>query len=233
MSEILVVGVYLADRPHMAGHLTYEVLASRDHGVTLRWLAVAPGGIGDFSVPGTVTVETMAVEKFSAIDRLAADAARFDWLIILDDDIELSVGFLDRFIALAERYDFALCQPARSINSYIDHGIVMQMPGLTARRTSFVEIGPLLAIRADALPLILPFGPDAGMGWGLDFVWPVRLEQAGLRMGIIDATPLAHRLRPPVSGYSREKAGQAFNACLAAHAHVMVPEAFSVLEAYV
>jgi hypothetical protein len=233
MSEVLVVGVYLAARAHSANHILYELLTSRRHTVTLRWAALAIGGEGACDVPCTVMVETKPLLKFILIDRLLADVGSFDWLIITDDDIELPPGFLDSFLALAERYDLALCQPARTVDSYVDHGIVMQMPGLAARRTRFVEIGPLTAIRRDAMPLLLPFGPDAGMGWGLDFVWPVAVEAAGLRMGIVDATPIAHRLRPPVTGYSHEEAARAYCICLASHPHLPPDRALSVLEAYV
>lgn len=186
-----------------------------------------------YDLPGTVAVFVDRLPKFGIIDSLSADAWRFDWLIIVDDDVELPNGFLDRFLGLAERHDFAVCQPARSLESHIDHGIVMQMPGLVARQTRFVEIGPLVAIRRDAMSLLLPFGAEAGMGWGLDFVWPVRLESAGLRMGIVDATPVAHRMRRPLSGYDHGPADRAMSERLAACPHLAPERAFTVVEAYV
>lgn len=232
MCEILLAGIYLAGRPNSAGHVAYECAQSRDHVLTQRWAAIAPGGVGDCSLPGTVAIYPEPEPKFAIIDRLTRDAGYFDWLIITDDDVELSEGFLDRFISLAERYDFALCQPARSLDSFIDHGIVLQMPGLAARQTRFVEIGPLVALRRDAMALLLPFGPEAGMGWGLDFIWPVAIEAAGLRLGIVDATPVAHRLRPPVTGYGHEGAARAMARALAACRHLPPSEAFTVVEAY-
>lgn len=233
MSSVLVAGIYLADRPHVAGHLTFELASSRTHEVTQRWTALAPGGVGFFDLPCTVTIVVDRAPKFALIDATTRDAGAFDWVLIIDDDVELPEGFLDRFIALADRYDFALCQPARTEDSYIDHSIVMRMPGLAARRTRFVEIGPVFAIRRDAMPLLMPFGAECGMGWGLDFVWPGIIEPAGLRMGIIDATPVAHRLRKPVAGYSHGDASQEMFRRMAAHPHLSHAEAFTVLEAHV
>ena len=48
-------------------------------------------------------------------------------------------------------------------------------------------------MRRDAAALLLPFDEACGMGWGLDLI--VKIEQAGLKMGIIDATPVTHALR--------------------------------------
>ncbi len=233
MSSVLVAGIYLADRPNAAGHILYELAGSAAHEVTQRWTALAPGGEGYCDLPCTVAIEVAPAPKFPLIDAMTLDAEEFDWVLICDDDIEIPEDFLDGFLNLAERFDFALCQPARTADSYIDHGIVTRMMGLLARRTRFVEIGPLVAIRRDAIPLLLPFGNDCGMGWGLDFIWPSIIEGAGLRMGIIDAVPVAHRLRRPVAGYDHETASRSMFRLMAMHPHLPRDAAFTVLEAYV
>ncbi len=233
MSRVLVVGIYLADRPHAAGHILYELLGSAAHEVVQRWTALAPGGEGHCDLPSTVSIEVAPAPKFALIDTMTHDADDFDWVLICDDDVELPKGFLDSFLDLAERFDFALCQPARTADSYTDHAIVTCMAGLAARRTRFVEIGPLVAIRRDAVSLLLPFGDACGMGWGLDFIWPGIIDGAGLCMGIIDAVPVAHRLRRPVTGYDHEDASRAMFQLLAAHPHLSRDQAFTVLEAYV
>jgi hypothetical protein len=233
VSRVLVAGIYLADRPHGAGQLLYEFAGSRAHEVIQRWTALAPGGRGHCDLPCTVSIEVDLAPKFALSNTMTHDADNFDWVLICDDDIEVPADFLDTFLDLAERCDFALCQPARTADSYIDHGIVMQMTGLSARRTRFVEIGPLVAIRRDAVPLLLPFGHDCGMGWGLDFIWPGLIEGAGLRMGIVDAVPVAHRMRKPVTGYDHEGATRAMSKLLATHPHLPPEQAFTILEAYV
>jgi hypothetical protein len=38
---------------------------------------------------------------------------------------------------------------------------------------------------------VFPFPVDARMGWGLDVLW-TRFQQQGLRLGVVDATPMLH-----------------------------------------
>ena len=232
MASVLAVGVYMADRPNTAAHIIHELATSLDHSVTQRWLALAPGGRGRFDLPLTEMVVTERTPKFTLLDRLTEDAQDFDWVMLCDDDVEVGSGFVDRLIGLSERHDFALSQPARTVDSFVDHPIVQIMPGLSARRTRFVEIGPVVCLRRDAVRLLLPFGPDCGMGWGLDFSWPVRIERAGLRLGIVDAAPVAHRLRPPVVAYDGANARREMFATMARHSYLNPDDAFTVLEAY-
>lgn len=233
MAKILVAGVYMADRSNTAMHLIHELQASAQHAVVQRWAALAPGGCGDCDLPSTELVFTEREPKFTILNLLTKDASSFDWLLLCDDDVEVTEGFLDRFIGLSQTYDFALSQPARTAGSYTDHPITQVMPGIQARRTRFVEIGPVVCVRRDAIPLILPFAEESGMGWGLDFVWPRLLEAAGLRLGIVDAAPIAHRLRPPAAAYNGDEARQKMFWALASHAYLPLDEAFTVLEAYI
>ena len=232
MANILVAGVYMADRPNTVAHLMFELAGSEEHDVVQRWIALAPGGQGRYDLPATEMVVTEPTPKFKLLDQLTDDAQYFDWLLLCDDDVEVGAGFLDRLIGLSKEYDFALSQPARTADSFTDHPIVQVMPGLLARRTLFVEIGPLICMRRDAMPLLLPFGESCGMGWGLDFIWPVRLDDAGLRMGIVDAAPMAHRIRRPVTGYNYASAHEEECATLARFPHLSKDEAFTVLQAY-
>ncbi len=232
MAKILVVGVYMADEPNTALHLIHELHASARHAVVQRWAALALGARGRRDLPSTEMVVTEPTPKFTILNRLAHDAGDFDWLILCDDDVELPDGFLDQFMALAEAYNFALAQPARTADSYTDHPIVQVLPGLKARRTRFVEIGPVVAMRRDAAALLVPFPADCGMGWGLDLVWPRVLEPAGLRLGIVDATPVSHRLRPPATAYDGEKARQSMYWTLATHGNLSLDDAFTILEPY-
>lgn len=232
MARILASGVYLADRQNSAPHLLYEFSRSASHQVVQRWAALSIGGQGRSDLPLTELVVTEPTPKFILLDRLTEDAQDFDWLVLCDDDVEVGPDFIDRLIDHAQRYDFALSQPARTADSYTDHPIVQVMPGLIARRTRFVEIGPVICVRRDAIPLLLPFGGACGMGWGLDFVWPTRLERAGLRLGIIDAAPVAHRIRRPAANYERARAERDMRQVLAAEAHLSAAEAFTILEIY-
>ncbi len=232
MARVLVAGIYMAQLPNTAAHIIQALSASPAHKIVQRWAALSPGGGGFCDLPFTKLVVTQPTPKFQLLNQLTKDATEFDWVFLCDDDVELSVDFLDRFISLAERYDFALCQPARTVDSFTDHPIVQILPGLTARRTNFVEIGPVVCMRRDAARLLMPFGETSGMGWGLDFVWPRILGGAGLRLGIIDATPIAHRFRPPAIGYDTTKAHREMALVMARQEHFTMDKAFTVLEAY-
>lgn len=122
-------------------------------------------------------------------------------MLICDDDIDLPAAFIDRYLDRVTKYDFALAQPARTHDSYIDHSIVEQLDGFDARRTRFVEIGPHFSVAREVYPHLLRFDESSPMGWGYDFVWPVVMEEIGRRMGIVDATPVARKLRKPVAHY--------------------------------
>ncbi|RYH66156.1 MAG: hypothetical protein EON54_05035 [Alcaligenaceae bacterium] len=233
MANILVAGIYVADRPNSAAHIIYELAKSKRHSVEQRWIALAVDGNGCADLPCTYKVVTRARPKFPLLDELTEDASMFDWVVLCDDDIEMGPDFLDTLIHWADQCDFALAQPARSPDSFTDHPIVQQLPGVSARRTRFVEIGPVVCLRQDAIAHLMPFGAGIGMGWGLDFVWPAIMEQAGLKMGIVDAAPVAHRLRRPAVNYDWTKAFQAMSNTLAGSRHLKLVDSFSVLEIFV
>jgi hypothetical protein len=232
--DVLVLGVYLADREHLAPSIARELAAAERWTVEQRWVALGRSPVpADLAEVTARRIET-PTPKFTILNRLLAEAnlARFAYVLVCDDDVALPAGFLDRYLALVERHDLALAQPARTHGSYVDHALVEQLDGLDARRTRFVEIGPVFSMRADVLPVVTPFSEESPMGWGYDFVWPVLLESAGLRMGIVDATPVAHDLRKPVVNYDHEEAERAMNAFLAGRPHLTRAEAFTILEAY-
>jgi GT2 family glycosyltransferase len=157
-----------------------------------------------------------------------ADAA--DWLLIVDDDVVLPVGFLDAFLWTAERFDLALAQPAHAFASHAAWPVTRRRPGLLARRTRFVEIGPVTALRADAFPVLLPF-PELAMGWGLDAHWSSAAAEAGLRLGVVDITPIRH-LRPIANSYPRAAAEEEAARFLANRPYVTRAEAAQTLDAW-
>jgi hypothetical protein len=157
-------------------------------------------------------------------------AAGHDWLLLLDDDVVLPRGFLDAFLFLAERFDLRLAQPAHAHASHAAWEVTRRRPGLVARRTRFVEIGPVTAVRADAFDALLPF-PDLAMGWGLVAHWGAIAAERGWPVGIVDATPVRH-LRPVAGAYPREAAVAEAEAFLDGRAYVTRAQAGEVLEAH-
>lgn len=140
----------------------------------------------------------------AAISSAAAPLASFDWLVITDDDIAFPARLLDDMVAIAAAADLALSQPSHAFLSHATYSITLRRCGLLARRTNFVEIGPLTLIRADIFSALLPF-PASRWCYGIDLLWSVAARRAGRRIGIIDATPIRH-LRPVAASYDIDAA---------------------------
>jgi hypothetical protein len=128
-----------------------------------------------------------------------------DWTLVVDDDVELPRRFLDRFLALCERFGLALAQPAQTLASHAAWRVTRRRAGSLARETRFVEIGPVTAFRREAAAELLPF-PDLRFGWGLDAHWAAVAAERGWRLGIVDATPVRHEGTPVATGYPSEQA---------------------------
>jgi hypothetical protein len=127
----------------------------------------------------------------------------YDWFFFPDDDLEYGDEFLAPFLRLLRRHDIALAQPALTADSFMTWEICRQVEGSALRRTNFVEImAP--CFRRDALELLLPTidAATSPMGYGFDLHWGFACEAAGLRAGIVDATPVAHRYRPVGKHYA-------------------------------
>jgi len=154
-------------------------------------------------------------------------AARFDWLLLVDDDVRLPRGFLDAFLLCAEGFGFRLAQPAHAFASHAAWEVTRRRPGLLAHRTRFVEIGPVTAIHRDAFAALLPF-PDLEMGWGLDTHWSALAAARGWPIGVVDATPVRH-LRPVAGDYPRDAAIAEAEAFLDGRAYVTREQAGQTL----
>ena len=131
--------------------------------------------------------------------------AGYDWLLVVDDDVVLPHGFLDAFIVLAERFSLRLAQPAHRYRSHAAWRVTRRRPASLVRETAFVEIGPVCAFHADTFATLLPF-PPLRIGWGLDAHWSAVAQQHGWKLGVIDATPVRHGLRPIAAAYDRQTA---------------------------
>jgi len=189
--RVLVVGVVRTDVPNLAAAARAELARSR-HDVTLD-LAAARPGLGKF-------------ENLDALLDRHAPLSAFDWVIVADDDVAFPRGFLDAFMAVAEAGGLQLAQPAHRRHSHAGWEITRRVPGADWRETTFVEIGPVTAFSRAATAELLPFPKDLRMGWGLDVHWSAVAQRRGWRIGVVDATPIGHTLRPAASDYPRETA---------------------------
>jgi len=207
LRRVLVLGVERPENALMAAAIRGELLSSR-HQVELY--TCPPDGRG----------------KFENLNLLLAahPADACDWLLVLDDDIELPRGFLDRFVFLCERFSLALAQPAHRLFSHAAWPVTRRRARSVVRETRFVEIGPLTAFAPPTFPVLLPF-PELRMGWGLDAHWAALAGEHGWRCGIVDALPIRHIAAPAAAGYPREDAVAEARAFLAERPYLRASEA--------
>jgi hypothetical protein len=207
LRRVLVVGVVRPQRAALAEAMRAQLLSSR-HDVELH--TCPPGARG----------------KFENLNRLLAahPPDDRDWLLLIDDDVELSGGFLDRFLFLCERFSLQLAQPAHRLDSHAGWPQTRRRARSVVRETSFVEIGPVTAFARATFPSLLPF-PELRMGWGLDAHWAAIAREQGWRCGVVDAVSIRHRAAPAAEAYSREAALAEARAFLAERAYVTATEA--------
>jgi GT2 family glycosyltransferase len=205
--RVLALSVQRPERRALADAIAAELERSRH---ALELYTCPPGELG----------------KFENLNRLLAahPPEGHDWLLMIDDDVELPRGFLDRFVFLCERFALSLAQPAHRLNSHAAWPVTRRQPGSVVRETGFVEIGPVTAFARATFPVLLPF-PDLRMGWGLDVHWAALAREHGWRCGVVDAVSIRHRAAPAAADYPREAAIDEARAFLADHPYVTAHEA--------
>lgn len=205
--SVLAIGIEREDRANLMGQARAELRRSR-HDVEVATCGV--GGRGKF-------------ENLNALLGAHPLDDR-DWLLVLDDDVALPRGFLDRFLFLAERFGLKLAQPAHRRRSHAAWRVTRRRAGSVARETGFVEIGPVCAFHRDTFDTLLPY-PRLQAGWGLDSHWAALARAHGWRIGVVDATPIRHVLRPIADSYRRADAMAEAQAFLAQRPYVTAAEA--------
>ncbi|HKG02200.1 MAG TPA: hypothetical protein VKB03_03400 [Conexibacter sp.] len=205
--SVLAIGIEREDRPNLMAAARAELTRSR-HDVEL-----ATSGVGDRG-------------KFENLNALldAHPLADRDWLLVLDDDVAFPRGFLDAFLFLAERFELKLAQPAHRRRSHAAWRVTRRRAGSVARETGFVEIGPVCAFHRDTFETLLPY-PQLQAGWGLDSHWAALARQRGWKIGVVDATPIRHVMRPIADSYRRADAMAEAQAFLAERPYVTAAEA--------
>jgi len=195
---VLLVSVY---RERNAAVLEPAVTEALDRGWDVRLWAL------DHASPLLVapTVAVGAGSRFPLLNTLVgtADLERYEWIVVVDDDVRLPHRSLGVLLSVAEQAGLDLVQPAHSARSHHTFDINMRRPLAIARRTSFVESGPAFAVRRPWIMRVLPFAPDHEMGWGVELEWH-DLAGEGARLGIIDAVAARH-LVPIGGGYPKDR----------------------------
>ena len=177
-----LVGIYRARNGERVRRIVQPAL---DDGWTVTWWALDEivDGLADITAgcgPGA---------KLPLLNELLRSSGS-EWLVVSDDDVEFERGDVVQLVSLCAQAGLDLAQPAR-VDPFVDHGITSARRLSLARRTSFVEIGPVIAIGPRWRDRILPFPEVRGMGWGLELEWH-ELHREGCALGIVDAIRVRH-----------------------------------------
>jgi GT2 family glycosyltransferase len=205
--KILALGVERTDVPNLLAAARAELERSRHE---VRFAQTTAGDRGKFE-------NLQALLATHPVD----DS---DWLLVIDDDVSLPPGFLDAFIFLAERFSLRLAQPAHRRRSHAAWEVTRRQTASVVRETAFVEIGPVFAFQAATFGTLLPF-PPLRVGWGLDAHWSAVAREHGWKLGVIDATPVGHGLRPIAASYDRTGAIEEGRSFLAGRPYTRAAEA--------
>ncbi len=139
-----------------------------------------------------------ACGRSKKINRTVAErsilASDMDWFLVIDDDVAVEPGFLDRFLAASEAAMLVLAQPAHRMHSHASYEVTQRNARSLVRRTRFVEVGPVVAVHRSVFHQVLPL-PETRWGWGPDFLWADTARRLDWRIGIVDGTAIEH-LRP-------------------------------------
>jgi len=177
-------------------------LTSGHHDVRL---ALAAAGEAEPALAAHTVAQGPGRGKFENLNAALERSEPADWTLVVDDDVVLPERFLDRFLGVCEAASLELAQPAQSRRSHAAWRVTRRRPLSLARRTRFVEIGPVTAFAAGPAEELLPF-PELRYGWGLDLHWAALGERRGWRRGIVDATPVRHEDAPVGSAYGHQEA---------------------------
>ncbi len=226
--SVAVLGLYAAEQAEMTARAVAELRRSA------RSVTFALGALDE---PDPSLAEVTAASglrgrgKFENLNALLerASGREADWIVVVDDDVELPSRFLDRMLFCAERFGFDLAQPAVTHTSHSAWPVCRRERGIVARRTRLVEIGPVTAFRHTVVPELLPF-PPLRMGWGLDLHWGGLALERGWRLGIVDAAAIRHEARITASTYDRDEAVAELRSFLASRAHIDRVRAGEVVE---
>lgn len=149
-----------------------------------------------------------AGQKFHLIKTFIKDhfdlVSKYEYVWLPDDDISISVDNLNLMFHTAKQYNLYICQPSViSSNGKIEHDITRPRKGAKLRFTNFVEVMMPLFDVAILLSLYDEFDLSES-GWGLDALWPYRLNYPRNRLAVIDEISALHT-KPGGSDYARFK----------------------------
>lgn len=112
------------------------------------------------------------------------------YAVLIDDDVYLQPGALNRFFQLCDQYSTYLSQPALHWFTHTTLNVLVRNPACVMRRLSFVEVmAPCFS--AAALTELLPTFAWTRSTWGTDVAWGCILEGRH-PVHVVDAVGMDH-----------------------------------------
>lgn len=175
------------------------------------------------------TVGSGPAAKFPLVTRLldTRPVPAGNFVAVCDDDVVFVRGGWGELLRVLLDARFDLAQPAHERPKNFSHWMTVRRAASVARRTKFVEIGPIFVIGPSVVTEIRQDMRTASMGWGLEATWYRRAGE-GVRLGIIDVVTVDH-LAYPGTAYDNA-AAEAELAARLADAHVLNLRTLRVVE---
>lgn len=168
--------------------------------------AVAEFDIIVFDFTGTATATTLPCRDFLShkvggkseifavmVRHLRETGARYDYIGLLDDDIEVTTTTLNRCFVLARELGLDSFAPSLSADSYYSWANTRNRPGQVWHAVDCVEV-MVPFYRADLFLAAAPFYGECISGYGVDrFVMMLHQKILGCtRSGVLDAVTVRH-----------------------------------------
>ena len=136
--------------------------------------------------------------KWSPLQRLLTEHPefldRYDYIWLPDDDLAMTKPDMNRFFDICRQYNLELAQPSLSVESPMNHPLLIHNRATHLRFSNFVEVmAPCFS--ADCLRRVLPTLSRTQSGWGIDWLWPRLVNNTETGMAVIDDVVI-HHTRP-------------------------------------
>jgi len=143
--------------------------------------------------------------KVTAIDTILRERpevlTQYDYVLFLDDDIEMTAAEIDKFFAIMRREKFDLAQPSLTPDSFASLPLFYRRATSKGfRRVTYIEIMAPAFSRRALIANRENFGATIS-GFGLDVLFgAVTRKEFGSTIAVIDAVAAEHRRKIDLTG---------------------------------
>lgn len=115
---------------------------------------------------------------------------QYDYFLLLDDDIQISVDSVNKLFELMKEYRLKIAQPSLS-NSYYTYEHTLHNPMCTIRYTNFVEM-MMPCFSREALMAVMGTFEDHVRWCGIEYHWPLLINSNKRDIAIVDSVQAVH-----------------------------------------